>query len=129
MYCHWPGLYTHGTKEGFRDFQDVVRALAGRFGDRTAWMKISEIARYQAARELTTVTLEGDGVALPAVSQELDDVGARRRRPGRAQELVHGESLGGLGSRGVLPPQELHVLVQDRQQLRHPGLQFDYTSA
>ena len=67
MYCHWPGLYTHGTKDGFRDFQQVVVALDRRFGDRTVWMKLSEIARYQAAKELTAVTREGEGgVALDA---------------------------------------------------------------
>ena len=66
MYCHWPGLYTHGTKDGFRDLQRVVRALAGRFGGRTAWMKLSEIARYWAARELTAITREGDLVRLDA---------------------------------------------------------------
>lgn len=66
MYCHWPGLYTHGTRDGFRDFQQVVRALAGRFGDRTIWMKLSEIARYQAAKELTTISREGEGAAFDA---------------------------------------------------------------
>jgi hypothetical protein len=66
MYCHWPGLYTQGTKEGFRDFQRVVTALAGRFGDETAWMKLSEIARYWAARELTAISRAGDEVSLDA---------------------------------------------------------------
>jgi hypothetical protein len=66
MYCHWPGLYTHGTKDGLRDFQEVVVALDRRFGDQTVWMKLSEIARYQAAKELTAVTRGKDGVALDA---------------------------------------------------------------
>jgi hypothetical protein len=66
MYCHWPGLYTHGTKVGFRDFQKVVTALAGRFGDETLWMKLSEIARYWAARELTAISRAGDEVHLDA---------------------------------------------------------------
>jgi hypothetical protein len=66
MYCHWPGLYTHGTKDGFHDFQKVVRALAGRFGDRTLWMKLSEIARYWAAKELTTIRGEAPGVVFEA---------------------------------------------------------------
>jgi len=66
MYCHWPGLYTHGTKDGLRDFQQVVLALAARFGERTAWMKLSEIARYQAAKELTAVTRAEGGIALEA---------------------------------------------------------------
>jgi len=66
MYCHWPGLYTHGTREGFRDFQNVVTALAGRFGDETVWMKLSEIARYWAARELTSISRRGGEVHLDA---------------------------------------------------------------
>jgi hypothetical protein len=66
MYAHWPGLYTHGTRDGFRDLQQVVTALAGRFGDRTVWMKPSEIARYWAARELTAISRAGDGVHLDA---------------------------------------------------------------
>jgi len=66
MYCHWPGLYTHGTKDGFRDFQQVVVALAARYGDETAWMKLSEIARYQAARELTTIARSDGGLVLDA---------------------------------------------------------------
>ena len=66
MYCHWPGLYTHGTKDGFRDFQQVVLALDTRFGDETVWMKLSEIARYWAARELTTITRGAAGLVLDA---------------------------------------------------------------
>jgi len=58
MLCHWPGMYSHGTKEGFLDFQKVVMALAERFGKRTRWMKLSEIGRYWAARELTKIEPE-----------------------------------------------------------------------
>lgn len=47
--CHWPGIYCNGTKAGFRHFKNVVLALHGRFGERTKWMKLSEIARYWAA--------------------------------------------------------------------------------
>ena len=55
MLCHWPGLYTHGTKKGFAAFQQVALALEGRYRDRTIWMKISELARYWAAKELTRI--------------------------------------------------------------------------
>ena len=55
MLCHWPGMYTHGTKKGFEAFKQVAVAIRQRFGDRTLWMKISEIARYSAARELTRI--------------------------------------------------------------------------
>ncbi len=66
MLCHWPGMYTHGTKQGFEDFKEVVVALAGRFADRTLWMKVSEIARYWAAKELTAIERDGARVTLRA---------------------------------------------------------------
>jgi hypothetical protein len=48
-------MYCQGTKHGFHDFQRVVTALEGRFAKRTVWMKLSEIGRYWAARELTKI--------------------------------------------------------------------------
>jgi hypothetical protein len=48
-------MYSHGSRQGFEDFRRVVRALNGRFGDATQWMKLSEMGRYAAARELTRV--------------------------------------------------------------------------
>jgi hypothetical protein len=55
MLCHWPGIYCQGTKQGFHDFQKVVTALQGRFSQQTVWMKLSDIGRYWAARELTRI--------------------------------------------------------------------------
>ena len=66
MLCHWPGMYTHGTQQGFQDFKRVVVALDGRFRDRTLWMKLSEIARYWAAKELTRIERTDAGVRLNA---------------------------------------------------------------
>jgi len=66
MLCHWPGLYTHGTKKGFEQFKQVALALEGRYRDRTLWMKISEIARYWAAKELTEIRRDANGVVLTA---------------------------------------------------------------
>jgi hypothetical protein len=53
MLCHWPGIYSNGTKQGFLDFQKVVRALHARFSKQILWMKLSDIGRYWAAKELT----------------------------------------------------------------------------
>lgn len=64
--CHWPGMYTHGTKEGFRAFQRVVLALNERFGDRTLWLKLSEIGRYYTAAELTRLDRSATSLALRA---------------------------------------------------------------
>ena len=57
MLCHWPGMYCNGKKSGFEAFKKVVLAIAGRFKDQTRWMKLSEIGRYEAAKNLTTLTL------------------------------------------------------------------------
>jgi len=66
MLCHWPGMYTHGTRRGFEAFQRVVSAIHGRFADRTIWMKLSEIARYWAAKNLTRIERGGNALKLTA---------------------------------------------------------------
>ena len=55
MLCHWPGMYTQGTKQGYSAFKKVVKALNVNYGDETIWMKISEIGRYWTAKELTRI--------------------------------------------------------------------------
>ncbi len=72
MLCHWPGMYCNGAKHGFNDFKNVVTALAGRFGDETIWMKLSEIGRYWAARELTRINRQGQSLELTAPFQAAD---------------------------------------------------------
>lgn len=66
MLCHWPGMYSNGTNAGFEHFKNVVLALDGRFRDQTIWMKLSEIARYWAAKGLTGIERSGERVALNA---------------------------------------------------------------
>jgi hypothetical protein len=66
MLFHWPGMYCNGTKQGFEAFKGVVRALNGRYRDRTIWMKLSEIARYWAAKELTRIQRSGTTYTLSA---------------------------------------------------------------
>lgn len=66
MLCHWPGMYCGGSKEGFHDFQEVVIALEKRFANQTLWMKVSEIARYWAAKELTRISATNNAVQLAA---------------------------------------------------------------
>jgi hypothetical protein len=66
MLCHWPGLYSNGTKLGFEHCKQVILALNARFGDRTIWLKASELARYWAARELTRIELHEGRVTLTA---------------------------------------------------------------
>ncbi|MEP1644751.1 hypothetical protein, partial [Rhodopirellula bahusiensis] len=66
MLCHWPGMYSNGSQEGFRSFQRVVESLASRFGDDTIWMKVSEIAHYWAAKQLTEIEHVGNRLILKA---------------------------------------------------------------
>ena len=55
MVCHWTGIHWNGEEKGFQVFQEVVRRLHARF-DHLIWMKLSELARYWAAKELTKIT-------------------------------------------------------------------------
>ena len=54
MVCHWTGIHWNGQELGFKVFQEVVRRLHARF-DNLLWMKLSELARYWAAKELTRI--------------------------------------------------------------------------
>jgi len=63
---HWPGMYANGTGVAFRTFQGTVRRLNEGFRDRIRWMKLSEIARYWAAKELTAITKADGNVTLKA---------------------------------------------------------------
>ena len=61
--CHWTGVYFNGEELGFQAFQEIVRRLHDRY-DHLAWMKLSEIARYWAAKELTTLNRTDRSVEL-----------------------------------------------------------------
>jgi hypothetical protein len=63
--CHWTGIYFNGRETGFQVFQEVVRRLHARF-DNLHWMKLSEVARYWAAKELTRIELVVDGLSFQA---------------------------------------------------------------
>ncbi len=65
MVCHWPGMYFNGQLTGFRIFQTVVDRLQQRF-DNLIWMKLSSLARYWAARELTAIQRDGHRITLQA---------------------------------------------------------------
>jgi len=65
LVCHWPGIYYNGEEIGFRIFQEVVQRLHAHH-DNLLWMKLSEISRYWAARELTQLTLGSGRLQLRA---------------------------------------------------------------
>ena len=94
MLCHWPGLYTHGTKQGFADFQKVVTALHARFSKRTQWMKLSEIGRYWAAKELTEINAGQDRTLSINAPISCSDFTVRiRKRPSRPPVLHFGDTM------------------------------------
>jgi len=66
MFGHWAGLYTHGTKKGLEAAKRVILSLNRRYRDTTIWMKTGELARYQAAKELTRIERTGNTLTLTA---------------------------------------------------------------
>ena len=65
MVAHWTGIYWNGQELGFKIFREVVRRLQAKF-DSLLWMKLSEVARYWAAKELTQIELIGNTILLRA---------------------------------------------------------------
>ena len=61
LVCHWTGIYWNGREIGFDIFRLVERRLRERYGSRIVWMKLAEIARYWAAKELTAASATGAG--------------------------------------------------------------------
>lgn len=65
MLAHWTGVYWNGQELGFKIFQEVVRRLKSRY-DNLIWMKLSEVARYWAAKELTRIERGTNTISLHA---------------------------------------------------------------
>jgi hypothetical protein len=65
MVCHWTGIHWNGEEKGFKVFKEVVRRLHARF-DNLIWMKLSELSRYWAAKELTRISATGSTVKFHA---------------------------------------------------------------
>jgi hypothetical protein len=65
LVCHWTGIWFNGQELGFKIFQEVVKRLHARF-DNLHWMKLSEVSRYWAAKELTAISVQPTGLAFKA---------------------------------------------------------------
>jgi hypothetical protein len=65
MLCHWPGIYFNGQKTGFNILKEVVKRLSQKY-DNLIWMKTSELARYWAAKELSTISFSGNTISIKA---------------------------------------------------------------
>ena len=65
MVCHWPGVYFNGEKTGFNILKEVKKRLDQKYNN-LIWMKLEEISRYWAAKELTTIKPEANKITLKA---------------------------------------------------------------
>jgi len=65
MVCHWPGIYFNGQEIGFNILKAIVQRLNAAYKN-LIWMKLSEIARYWAAKELTRIENVGGKIQLHA---------------------------------------------------------------
>lgn len=63
MVCHWPGIYFNGEEVGFNILKEVVSRLNQKY-NHLNWMKLSEIARYWAAKELTNISVNKNSIVL-----------------------------------------------------------------
>jgi hypothetical protein len=65
LLCHWTGIYFNGQELGFQAMQEIVRRIHARF-QQVRWMKLDELARYSAAKELTAIEANGRELRLRA---------------------------------------------------------------
>jgi hypothetical protein len=54
MLCHWTGIYHNGQEHGFKAMQEIVRRIHARY-KQVQWTKLNDLARYWAAKELTSI--------------------------------------------------------------------------
>jgi hypothetical protein len=117
LVCHWPGMYFNGQEVGFNIFQEVVRRLNDAYSHLT-WMKLSQIARYWAARELTRIDRPAPGeikfqapFACPEFTVRVTLAGDIAARPTTRLRVIAGAkeaALAPAGSMGRLKPGTFH---------------------
>ena len=84
---HWPNMYANGTGQNFHSFQIIVKRLNAAYGGRFRWMKLSEIARYWAAKKLTRIESSDNvvtfynRVATPNFTFTVNRIGNQRPTP------------------------------------------------
>jgi hypothetical protein len=122
LVCHWPGIYFNGEEYGFNVFKEVVDRLHQRY-DHLLWMKLSEIARYWAAKELTGVSRQADAFlfkapyACPALTAELPSIAGRPeiQHEGQTRPLKEVSSLRNLESGTVFRQGDMMTVCFDLQ--------------
>jgi len=63
--CHWPGIYYNGEEIGFTIFKEMVRRIHAAY-DNILWMKLCDISRYWAAKELTRIEKRNNTITFNA---------------------------------------------------------------
>ncbi len=66
MLAHWTGFYWLGRELGFEVFKEAVRRLHEHYRDQLHWMKLAELSRYWAAKELTQIERAGNTISFNA---------------------------------------------------------------
>ncbi len=126
MLCHWPGIYCNGEEIGFEIFKKAVTRVNQGFRDRILWMKLSEIARYWAAKELTTVTAQaGGGFSLKAPFAAKAFTASLALEANEAPTLGFGEKKETVSLREVGKPTDLVSGTWVREATGHATVCFD----
>ena len=100
MFGHWAGLFSNGSRRGFDHCKKVITTLNATYRDRTIWMKSSEMARYQAARELTRIERVGNQVTAFRRAVRMPGVyAAHHLRAGLAE--MNGDASGSVDAAGA----------------------------
>jgi len=54
LLSHWTGIYFNGQETGFNIYKEVIRRMHAKY-DNLLWMKLADMSRYYAAKELTKI--------------------------------------------------------------------------
>jgi hypothetical protein len=120
MVCHWPGMYFNGMETGFAIFREIVKRLHAAY-DHLIWMKLSDIARYWAARELTRIERQTEGglafhapYACPQFTVRVQ-AGGESRAPVTRVRLFAGSNQTTLAAVGAVRQLKAGTFVRERE--------------
>jgi hypothetical protein len=65
LLSHWTGIYFNGQEVGFNIFKQVIGRVQAKYNN-LHWMKLDELSRYWAARELTKIETREGGLRFKA---------------------------------------------------------------
>ncbi|MFV0441977.1 MAG: hypothetical protein ACK5Q5_00245 [Planctomycetaceae bacterium] len=85
-------MYCNGAETGFQAFQRVDTTINRTFPRETRWMKLSEIARYWAAKGLTKIERASDAVTPDAPFACPDFTLRIRNTPAGPPQVTSGNS-------------------------------------